>query len=54
LYFWVETKGKTLEEIDTIFDNSVRQSALNVEAAGAKVGTVKDGATEKLAQDPLI
>ena len=47
-YFWVETKGKTLEEIDTIFDTNTRQPLSNVEAAGERAATVNAGATEKL------
>lgn len=29
-YFWVETKGKTLEEIDEIFDGEKHSSALDI------------------------
>ncbi|MCJ1237260.1 hypothetical protein MMC14_005245 [Varicellaria rhodocarpa] len=53
-YFWVETEGKTLEEIDTIFDTRIRQSLSNVEAAGERAATVNAGATEKLPHERMI
>lgn len=47
-YWWVETKGKTLEEIDEIFDGEKHSSALDVKEieAGGK-GAEEEVVTEK-------
>lgn len=54
LYFWVETKGKTLEEINTIFDTRTHQSVSTVEAAHQGNVMVNLGATDKPPHDHVI
>jgi hypothetical protein len=50
-YFWVETKGKTLEEIDAIFDTRTRRSLSTVEATGEIAAAVNAGTTEMLPRE---
>lgn len=46
-YFWVEIKGKSLEEIDTIFDTGSRQSRSIAGAEGNTDNVANSTAVEK-------
>ncbi len=45
-YFWVETKGKTLEEIDAIFDGEKHSAVPDVETVRAGSVSVERAAIE--------
>lgn len=53
--FWVETKGKTLEEIDAIFEGHKHSSVPDVELVRRGVATVDVGLVEGVtrAEKPL-
>jgi hypothetical protein len=54
-YFWVETKGKTLEEIDAIFDGEKHSAVPDVEKVRAGRVSVDRAAIESdLREDKVI
>lgn len=46
-YFWVETRGKTLEEIDVLFDTTKHSSVPDVEAVRTGKAVLDVGVVEK-------
>lgn len=54
-YYWVETKGKTLEEIDAIFEGEKHSNVPDVELVRTGKQKLDVGAIEdQLAQDTFV
>jgi hypothetical protein len=54
-YFWVETKGRTLEEIDALFEGEKHSSVPDVETVRTNKATIDVAAIEQeLHEEKLV